>query len=269
MAKSRCVLLLLLLLGSASAGKRRRRWTSTAVEETEETVGWSPQKVAEVAKASEAEAHERERRRKAGKQPLPLYPTHTTVCNGRPCRPGEGNLKGYSMWFQPYEHREAYVQSRSRKIPHQPDPTTTYADLVREARRVQQDGLVVVTAGDWDYRELIYNWLAHAHRLKYDNTLVLAMDRELYADLIQRREAAFDNSALLNQWNTTCLQRHIQAVRMERHLGIAALVANGISVLHAEATAIFLHDVIPVLRAQPADVDMLFQVRPRLALGRQ
>ena len=83
------------------------------------------------------------------------------------CRPGEGNLKGYTMWFQPYEHREAYVQSRQRKRPHDPEAETTYAELVAVARRVQKDGMVFVTVGDFDYRELVYNWVLHAHKLGY------------------------------------------------------------------------------------------------------
>jgi len=40
---------------------------------------------------------------------------------------------------QPYEHREAFVQSRTRRMPHRPDPGT-YAALIAEARRVQKDG---------------------------------------------------------------------------------------------------------------------------------
>ena len=28
---------------------------------------------------------------------MPWFPTHATLCAGRPCRPGEGNLRGYKM----------------------------------------------------------------------------------------------------------------------------------------------------------------------------
>ena len=58
-----------------------------------------------------------------------------------------------------------------------------YAALIAEARRVQKEGLVVVTSGDWDYREIVLNWVLHAHRLQYSHALVIAMDEELYADL--------------------------------------------------------------------------------------
>lgn len=254
------VVLLVVLLAANGAGRKQRAdWTADQTVDEGMPASWSPGKRAEIARATEAELHERRKRLERGLPALPLFPTHTTSCNGRPCRPGEGNLKGYKMWSQPYEHREAYVQSRRRKRPHDPDPTTTYSQLVKTASQVQKDGLVVVTAGDWDYREIIINWLLHAHRLGYSNSIVLAMDVELHADLVRRRIPVFDNSALLDEWNATCLQRHIQAVRMERHLGLAAIVSAGISVLHAEASVVFLHDVMPFIRAQPADVDLLFQ----------
>lgn len=64
---------------------------------------------------------------------MPWFPTHATVCDGRPCRPGEGNIKGYRMWGQPYIHRESFVQSRSRRPPHPPEPLQ-YANLVSVAR---------------------------------------------------------------------------------------------------------------------------------------
>lgn len=257
----RAGLLLLLLAASAPLGLARRRRERGAQAEADYGLpsSWSAAKRAEIARATAAEAEMRAQRVKRGQQPLPEFPTHSTVCGDRPCRPGEGNMKGYTMWSQPYEHREAYVQSRKRLPPHDPDPSTTYEGLVRVARRIQKGGVVILTAGDWDYREMVYNWLMHAYRLNYFNSLVLAMDAELHADLLQRRVPVFDNSALLDAWNTTCLQRHIQAVRMERHLGVAAIVASGISVLHAEASVVILGDLMPYLRAQPADVDLLFQ----------
>ena len=73
-------------------------------------------------------------------------------------------MKGYKMWFQPYEHREAYVQSRSRKAPHG-SAGEQYAGLVRVAQSVQRDGVVVVTSGDFDYREIVLNWAAHNAKL--------------------------------------------------------------------------------------------------------
>ena len=219
----RLVLLLLILEPTACyARKRRQRLVEEGAEDVDEgdTSTWSQHKRDEIQKATEAEAYARRQREKAGLAPLPLFPTHTTVCSGgRPCRPGEGNMKGYQMWFQPYEHREGFVQSRSRRMPHRPEPQN-YAELVSEARRVQTDGLVIVTSGDWDYREIVLNWVMHVHR-QHSNAVVIAMETELYAELRRRRIPVADNSANLNAWNSTCLQRHIQAVRMERHLAVA------------------------------------------------
>ena len=191
---------------------------------------------------------------------MPWFPTHSVRCGSRACRPGEGNLKGYRHWAQPYLHREAYVQSRVRRAPHGPD-ARGYAGLVREAQRVAIDGLVVVAAADFDYRELVLNWVMHAHQLGYANSLVLSMDVELHADLVARNVPSFDNSALLDEWNATCLTRHIQRVRMERHLGLAALVSAGLDVLHTDATAVFVRGFVPELRAEAAthDADFLVQ----------
>ena len=77
------------------------------------------------------------------------------------------------------------------------------------------------------------------------------MDRELAAELKRRGVPSVDNSANLNAWNSTCLQRHIQRVRHERLLGLAALVAAGLDVLHTDATVVLVRPVVPVLRAQP------------------
>ena len=105
---------------------------------------------------------------------MPWFPTHAIECSGRPCRPGEGNLKGYRFWGQPYIHREDFVQAQSRRPPHQPEPwQTSYGVLVRVARRVAQDNLVLLTAADWDYREIVLNWVLHARKLGHHNTVRL------------------------------------------------------------------------------------------------
>ena len=90
----RGLVLLALQLGSCHARKRQQ------IVEEDGSVGWTRAKKAEIEKATAAEAHERHRREKAGLAPLPLFPTHTTTCSGRACRPGEGNMKGYQMWSQ-------------------------------------------------------------------------------------------------------------------------------------------------------------------------
>ena len=191
---------------------------------------------------------------------MPWFPKHELVCNRtKRCRPGEGNTKGYRFWGQPYIHREEFVQSRHRRAPHEPNPAVEYAKLVAMAKRVKKDGLVIMAAGDWDFRRIILNWAIHAHRHGYTNALVLSMDAELHMDLRQRGIPTVDNSANLNKWNTTCLQRHVQQVRTERLLAVAALIASGINVLHTDATVIFVRDVLPVLKSVPSDVDMIAQ----------
>ena len=125
----------LLLQATDARGRGRRgQWHTDNVETADDGLParWSAGKRAEIAKATEAEGRERARRARDGLPTLPIFPTHTTSCGGRVCRPGEGNLKGYTMWFQPYEHREAYVQSRQRKRPHDPEAETTYAEPGRE-----------------------------------------------------------------------------------------------------------------------------------------
>ena len=84
------VLLALLLASSAATGRRRG---GRPIEGLDGPATWSVAKRREVDGASAAEAHERDRRRKAGLPLLPIFPTHATTCDGRPCRPGEGNLK--------------------------------------------------------------------------------------------------------------------------------------------------------------------------------
>jgi hypothetical protein len=136
---------------------------------------------------------------------MPWFPTHDIMCaNGtRLCRPGEGNLKGYRFWGQPYIHRESFVQSRRRRPPHEPEPPSVYSHLVAVARRVQQKNLVLLAAADWDWRRIILNFILHTRRLGYSNALILAMDRELHAEMRTRGIPSVDNSQNLDEWNTT------------------------------------------------------------------
>ena len=50
-----------------------------------------------------AKASGRSGRTSLGSWTVSAEPMHKTVCDGRTCRPGEGNLKGYQHWSQPYE----------------------------------------------------------------------------------------------------------------------------------------------------------------------
>ena len=231
---------------------------------------WSQAKRREILEAAAAEKRERDARAKRGQRALPLFPTHNTMCEGRSCRPGEGNMKHdmertkagtmrFKQWAQPYEHREAYVQSRARVPPHAPD-AAHYGGLVRVAQRVASGKLVLLTSGDWDYRGLVWNWLAHAKLHGHANALVLSMDSMLHEALTAAGAASFDNSANIHAWNATCMQRHIQAVRTERHVAAAAIVASGLDVLHMDATAVIVRPIAPYLDAElPAEVDVALQ----------
>ena len=192
---------------------------------------------------------------------MPWLPLHTTRCGGgtRECRPGEGNLAGYRMWGQPYIHREAWVQAKSRRPPHA--PTGPHYQALRDtAARIAEDGLVLMAAADFDYRHIVRNWHASARAVGMHYGFVLSMDRELHETLERWRVPSVDNSANLEAWNSTCLQRHIQRVRMERVLALAALVQAGFSVLHTDATTVFLRPVRGLFDAAPlAQADLLVQ----------
>ena len=274
----RATLIVPLLSCLAATDARKRRGSSddppTVIEGTDIVLPseWGPRKRKEIMEAVKAEAHERENRRKRGLPMLPLFPSHTIACAGRPgnrCRPGEGNMKHsmegtgekqrFKQWTQPYEHREAYVQSRSRNPPHQPD-AEHYGELVKVAKSVANDNLVLVTSGDYDYRGLVWNWLQHAKAHGHSNTLVLSMDTPLHKALTAAGVASFDNSANIDAWNGTCLQRHIQAVRTERHIAAAALVASGLDVLYTDASAVIIRPILPYLRDElPKEVDVALQ----------
>ena len=167
---------------------------------------------------------------------MPWFPTHAIECEGRPCRPGaRATSRATASGASHTSTARSSCRRRAGGRPHQPEPwQTSYGALVRVARRVAQDNLVLLTAADWDYREIVLNWVLHARKLGHQNTVVLAMDRELAAELKRRGIPSADDSANLDAWNTTCLQRHIQRVRHERLLGLAALVSAGLDVPHTD-----------------------------------
>ncbi|KAL1504249.1 hypothetical protein AB1Y20_010658 [Prymnesium parvum] len=190
---------------------------------------------------------------------LPAAPTHSTLCGVPPrtCRPGEGNLKGYEMWSQPYAHvdekdfRATPPHVAEARSPH-------YAALVRLARGVERRGVVVVAAADFDYRELAENWYASARRLGMP-ALVLALDAEACEHFRARGLPAANLTTNLLEWHTTRLQRHIQRALMERLLAATALADAGMNVLLTDATAVFVADPLPFFHAAPAGVDLFVQ----------
>jgi hypothetical protein len=84
-----------LLLLQAFAGRRGHRGSQEAHHnhvrlaelsgELDGSAGWSKRKWDEVNAATAAEAHARQARINRGLPPLPLFPTHTTMCGERRC----------------------------------------------------------------------------------------------------------------------------------------------------------------------------------------
>ena len=185
-----------------------------------------------------------------------LPPQHKVSCDGRPCRPGEGN-PSVTHSDNPYEF--PLPPDVIKGVPHDPDPgSTQYAALVAQARKVAHHHFIIMTAADFDYRELVENWHRALLRSGHDNGLVYAVDSELHSYLQARRIPTVDGSSNSNAWNRTRLQRHIQQVDAEKHLAAAAVAASGLDVLLTETSHVLLHNVVPALSAltKSGEMDM-------------
>ena len=176
-------------------------------------------------------------------------PLHTTRCGDRVCRPGEGNLKGYGHWVQPYEHTDVKLSEYGKTAPgweaHSAFPSARYTNLIQLARERLRDGFVILTAADFDFRFMALNWYRAATRIGVANGLVHALDTEAYAFLRDRGVPTNDGSIALNAWNSTRLRRHLQRALAERHMAAAALVDAGINVLLMDSSAVLLRPVAP------------------------
>ena len=189
-------------------------------------------------------------------------PMHTTVCEGRVCRPGEGNLKGYQHWSMPWEPPPIdgllkMPQSWGRG---ESFPTSRYTSWVAAAKAQQRDNLVVFAAADFDFRELAENWYAAAQKAGISNAILYALDADAYAHFKRKGLPSYNGTDNLNAWALTRLQRHIQRALAERHMAAAALVDAGLDVLLTDTTHVFLQPVQPFFAAQPKEVD-LFAMR--------
>lgn len=199
-----------------------------------------------------------------GKTTPATGPLHRTVCDdGKPCRPGEGNLKGYEHWKMPWEPPS--IDGLTKQAPHgwsngAPFPTAPYAQLVSAAKRVASNGnAVVFAAADFDFRELGENWLKSTQRAGIGNALLYALDTEAYDYFLSKFSATtaiVNGTDNLNAWEATRLQRHIQRALAERHMAAAALVHAGFDVLLTDATHVFVRNPFPDLLRQRKDVDL-------------
>jgi hypothetical protein len=191
-------------------------------------------------------------------------PMHTTVCGDHTCRPGEGNLKGYAHWKQPYEsppltgltkYAAHGWSPRAGAAARSAFPSDKYTSLVAAAQRVQQRQFVAMTVADFDFRLLAENWFVSAQRAGLP-ALVHALDSEAVGYLAARSVAVHNGTANLNAWAETKLQRHIQRALAEKHMAAAALAVAGLDVLMCDSTW------VPVLGAHPV---LKYFNRPKLA----
>ena len=187
-------------------------------------------------------------------------PLHSTVCGDHTCRPGEGNLKGYQHWSQPYE--SAPLAGLSKRGAHgwskgSAFPSDKYTGLVAAAQRVQRHRLVAMTVADFDFRLLAENWYQHAQRADLP-AIVHALDSEAFGYLSARGVATHNGTDNLLAWSFTKLQRHIQRALAEKHMAAAALVAAGLDVLMFDSTHVPLRSPLAFFSApELAAVDLL------------
>ncbi len=173
---------------------------------------------------------------------------HATVCDDRPCRPGEGNPV-VTHNDNPWDAQPPIDAIKG--LPHDPDPLSPqYAPLIVAAKAAAQRHLIYLCAADYDYREVVENWHAAARRVGVSNLVIYALDAEMHTHLLARGMPSVDGASNLLAWkNRTRLQRHIQAAEAERHLAAAAVAAAGLDVLLMESTHVMLGDPSATLHA--------------------
>jgi len=176
-----------------------------------------------------------------------LPPLHKVVCDGRLCKPGEGN-PSVTHNENPYELPIPGLNVTMKGTPHGP-MSPEYAPLVSAAHATAMKHLVYLCAADFDFREIAENWHRAARRLGLTNLLIYALDADVYTHLTARALPAVDGSRNLDAWNRTRLQRHIQVAEAERHMAAAAIAAAGLDVLLMESSHVMLRDPSPTLNA--------------------
>ena len=192
-----------------------------------------------------------------GDEPCPL---HKTVCGDHICRPGEGNLKGYGHWSQPYKQTDV-PKDAPKYVPGWTNthfPAERYVPLVTLAKERQRDGIIIFTAADFDYREHAENWWLFTQRAGVANALVHSLDNEAYDYFRSKNIPAANGTGSMDAWLSSRLQRHIQRALAERHMAAAALVYAGLSVLMMDSTAVLVRDPMPYLRSgAPGDISAM------------
>lgn len=184
-----------------------------------------------------------------------------TLCQGRTCRPGEGNP---SVTHSANPHKLAPPPDDWLRDPPHGADTTHYAPLVAAATAAARHRLIILCAADFDYRELAENWYLAIKRVGLTNGLVYSLDEPAHRHLQLRGVPSVDGSSNLDDWNRTRLSRHIQRVEAERHIATAALAASGLDVLLTDSTHVMLSDVTPALHALRGHREAVDVAAPRL-----
>ena len=185
-------------------------------------------------------------------------PMHKVVCDGRPCRPGEGNLVGYKHWSMPWEPPP--ITGLSKTAPHgwgngAAFPEEHYRHLVSAASSAvggRASKFLIFAAADFDFREFGVNWYQAIQQSTKsagggasEPSLLYALDAEAYDYFVAKGIPTCNGTANLNAWLGTRLQRHIQRALAERHMAAAALVHAGFDVLLTDTTHVFRKPVTP------------------------
>lgn len=188
-----------------------------------------------------------------------VCPMHKTKCGDHICRPGEGNLKGYGHWSQPYKQTDV-PKDAPKYVPGWTNthfPAERYVPLVTLAKERQRDGIIIFTAADFDYREHAENWWLFTQRAGVPNALVHSLDNEAYDYFRSKNIPAANGTGSMDAWLSSRLQRHIQRALAERHMAAAALVHARLSVLMMDSTAVLVRDPMPYLRGAPGDISAM------------
>ena len=189
---------------------------------------------------------------------------HKVMCGDRYCKPGEGNLKGYSQWHQPYANVAPNMSRVTKGAPgwgnNDPFPAASYRAVIAKAQEVQQGHtFVIMSVADFDYRYLAWNWHRAAQGVGATNAFVHALDNEAFEFLHSRHVPCTNGTGHLLAWTNTRLMRHIQRALAERFMAAMALMNAGLNVLMMDVSSVIIRSPIAFFHEQAAaDVDMYF-----------
>jgi hypothetical protein len=116
---------------------------------------------------------------------------------------------------------------------------------VVEAARLRATGNgVVIAFADYNYRDVLMNWLVAMATQGIENYLVIALDTQLHALLVERRIPV-----VLSE-----LSGDLRALWIRRIEIFASLCAAGVDFIHSDVDAVWLRDPEPFLQELQADL---------------